>query len=170
MGDKGPRHAEHPREARERSGGELRELPVVAGRQIVANLADLLFDEVEVVEQPLGGRRDCAAFADRFRDGAIRFEQNRLVVLQSRGKRSPPRRPRGDGLGRRKALGMLLEALDTEELLADRFLVIPRRGLRRAPEDPQNCRSQGGSSSPRVSIARGGGMPFSACASEAAMR
>ena len=136
MRDKGPRHAEHPRIAGERSGGQLRQLPVVAGRQIVANLADLLLDEVVVVEQPLGGRRDCATLADRFRDGAIRLEQNRLVVLQPCGKAAPGRRRRGDGLCRRKALGMLLEALDTEELLADGFFVIPRRGLRRAPEGP----------------------------------
>jgi hypothetical protein len=165
MGDKGPRHAEHPREAVERSGGQLRQLPVVAGRQIVANLADLLFDQVVVVEQPLGGRGDCATLADRFRDGAIRFAQSRLVVLQSSGQRSPGRRPRGDGLGRRKALGMLLEALDTEELLADGFFVIPWRSLRRVPEGLQNRRSQPGSSTPRL-----GGMRSSTCASEAAMR
>jgi hypothetical protein len=33
---------------------------------------------------------------------------------------------------------MLLEALDAEELLADRLLAIPRYGLRRAPEGAQN--------------------------------
>jgi hypothetical protein len=114
MRDEGPRHAEHPRITGERSGSQLRQLAVVAGRQIVANLADLLFDEVVVVEQPLGGRRDCTTFADRLRDGAISVEENRLVVLQPRGEGSPGRRRRGDRLGRRKALGMLLEALDTE--------------------------------------------------------
>jgi hypothetical protein len=165
MGDEGPRHAEHPREARERSGGELRQLPVVAGRQIVANFADLLFDEVVVVEQPLGGRRDCATLADRLRDGAIRFEQNRLVVLQPRGEGAPGRRPRGDGLGRRKTLGMLLEALDTEELLADGLVVIPRRGRRCAPEGAQIGPSQPRSSAPRLR-----GIRSSACAAEASMR
>jgi hypothetical protein len=165
MSDEGPRHAEHPRIARERSGGQLRQLPVVAGRQIVANLADLLFDEVVVVEQPLRGRCNGATLADRSCNGAIRFQQNRLVVLQSGGERSPGRRPRGNGLGRRKALGMLLEALDTKELLADGLFVIPWRGLRRAPEGPKNRRSQPGSSAPRLR-----GMRPSALASEAAMR
>jgi len=165
MGDKGPRHAEHPRISGERPGGQLRQLPIVAGRQIVTNLADLLVDEVVVVEQPLGGRCNRATLADRACDGAIRFEQNRLVVFQSSGERSPGRRPRGDGLGRRKALGMLLETLDTEELLADGFFVIPWRGVRGAPEGPKNCRSQPGFSTPRVR-----GTRSSAPVSEAAMR
>jgi len=65
VSDEGPCHAEHPRKAGERTSGQLRQLPVVAGRQIVADLADLLFDEVIVVEQPLGGRSDRTAFPDR---------------------------------------------------------------------------------------------------------
>ena len=31
---------------------------IETGRQILANLADLLFDEVIVIQQPFGGRRD----------------------------------------------------------------------------------------------------------------
>jgi hypothetical protein len=169
MSDKGPRHAEHPRIAGERSGRQLRQLPVVTGRQIVTDLPDLLFDEVVVVEQPLGGRRNRTTLADRFGDGAIRFEQNRLVVLQARGEAAPGRRRRRDGLGRREALGMLLEALDTEELLADGFFVIPWRGLGRAPEGPENCRSQLGSCTPAPSPSVRG-RRSSASASEAAMR
>jgi hypothetical protein len=37
---------------------------------------------------------------------------------------------------------MLLEALDAEELLADRLFAIPRYRLRRAPEGAEDCRSQ----------------------------
>jgi hypothetical protein len=65
---------------------------------------------------------------------------------------------------------MLLEALDTEELLADGLVVIPRRGWRRAPEGAQDYRSQRDASTPRVLIPRVGGMRSSAGASEAAMR
>jgi hypothetical protein len=76
MSDKGPGHAEDLRIAGERSGGQLRQLPIVARWQIVANFADLPFDEVVVVEQPLGGRCNGTIRADRVGDGAIRFEQN----------------------------------------------------------------------------------------------
>jgi hypothetical protein len=142
MSDKGPGHAEDPRIAGEGSGGQLRQLPIVARGQIVANFADLLLDEVVVVEQPLGGRCDGTTLADRVCDGAIGFEQNRLVVLHSSGERSPGHRPQGDGLGRREALGMLLETLETEELRADGLFVIPGCSLRLAPEGAKHCRSQ----------------------------
>jgi len=165
MCDEGPGDAEDSRIAGERSDGQLRQLPIVATRQVVADLANLLLDEVIVVEQPLAGRRDCTALLDRAGDGAIGAEQDRLVLLQPDGERPPARRPRGDRLSRRKALGMLLETLDTEELLADGFFVIPWCSLRRATEGPKNCRSQPGPSTPRVR-----GMRSSAPASEAAMR
>ena len=64
VGDKGPGHAEHPRISGERPVGELGQLPVVARRQIVADLADLLFDDVIVVDQPFRRRRDRASFLE----------------------------------------------------------------------------------------------------------
>src|SRR5439155_1420074 len=124
--------------------GKLRQVPIVGRRQIVANFADLLFDEMVVVEQPLGGRCNATTLADRAGDGAIRFEQNRFVVPQSYGEGSPGHRPRADRLGRCEALGMLLETLDAEELLADGLFVIPRCGLRDATESAKKCRSQYG--------------------------
>jgi hypothetical protein len=41
------------------------QLAVVVGRQVVADLAQLLVDDVEVVHEPLGGRRDHAAVLER---------------------------------------------------------------------------------------------------------
>ena len=137
--DEGPGEAEDARIAGERPVGELRQLAVVAGRQVVADLADLLLDEVVVVEQPLGGRRDGAPFADRVGDGAIGGEQHARVVAEARPRASGRAiGPRGDALGRGQALGVLLEPLDAEELRADRLLAIPRYGLRRAPEGAPN--------------------------------
>src|SRR3989475_10920095 len=150
MSNKGPGHAEDLRIAGERSGGQLRQLPIVAGWQIVANFADLPFDEVVVVEQPLGGRCNGTTLANRACNGAIGVEQNRLVVPQASGEGSPGRRPRGDGLGRCKTLGMLLETLDTEELLADGLFVVPWCSLRRASEGAKNRRFQFGLSAPRA--------------------
>jgi hypothetical protein len=45
---------------------------------------------------------------------------------------------------------MLLETLDTEELLADGLFVIPWCSLRPAPEGAKNCRFQFGLSAPRA--------------------
>ncbi len=142
MSDKSPGHAKDPWIAGERSGGQLGQLPIVTRRKIVTNFSDLLFDEVVVVEQPFGGGRYGAPLSDRVGDGAIGFEQNRFVIPQPNGERAPGHRPRGDGLGRRKALGMLLKTLDTEELLADGLFVIPGCSSRCAPEGAENCRFQ----------------------------
>ena len=144
MRDEGPGDAEDPRIAGEGSGSELRELPVVGRGQIIADLADLLLDEVIVVEQPFGGRRDRAALADCVRDRAIGVEQGRFVLLQAGGERPPARRLRGDDLGHRETLRMLLEPLDAEELLADGLFAVPRRSLRRSPERATEHRSQSG--------------------------
>jgi hypothetical protein len=81
MRDVSPRQPEHARVARERTVGEPRQLPIEAGRQIGANLVYLLLDEMIVVEQPFGGRRYRAAFADRSSDRAIGGEQRGLIVL-----------------------------------------------------------------------------------------
>ena len=69
MGNEGPRDAEHPRISDERSVGQLRQLAIVAGRQIVTDFPDLLFDNVVIVEQPLGGRRHGVPRAGRVSDG-----------------------------------------------------------------------------------------------------
>ena len=67
MGDEGPGDAEHPRIAGERAIAQLGQLAVVARRQIGADLADLLLDQMVIVEQPFGGRRDDAALASAAR-------------------------------------------------------------------------------------------------------
>ncbi len=66
VGDEGPGHAEHPRVSDERPVHQLRQLPIVAGRQRGADFANLALDEVVVVDQPFGRRCDGAAFIDRF--------------------------------------------------------------------------------------------------------
>ncbi len=55
VGDKRPSETEDPRIARERPLDELRQLPIVAGRHVIPNLANLLFDKVVIVEQPFRG-------------------------------------------------------------------------------------------------------------------
>src|SRR5205085_4508138 len=144
MSYEGPRDAKHPRISSEWSVGQLRQLPIIAGRQIITNFADLLFDEVVIVEQPLGGRRHRVPLAGRASDGAVCFEENRLIVLQPRREASAGYRPRGSLLGRGEALGMLLQTFDTEEFLADGVFSIPRRSGRTSSEGAKDRRCQVG--------------------------
>jgi hypothetical protein len=80
--DTGPRDAEDTGIADEGSIGEFRQLPIEARRQIAADLADLFFDQMVIVEQPLGCGRDGGARAHRGCDRAICSEQDRLVLAQ----------------------------------------------------------------------------------------
>ena len=80
--DEGPGEAEHARIAGERARGQFRQLAVVAGRQVVADLADLLLDQVVVVEQPFGRRHDTAAAFQFGGAGAIGGEQHGGVVVE----------------------------------------------------------------------------------------
>jgi hypothetical protein len=84
--------------------GELGELAVVGRRQVVADLADLLVDDVEVVDQPFGSGRDRTLFPDRAGQNAVRLEQDATVLAITRRARTGwasaiwarSRRSRGD--------------------------------------------------------------------------
>src|SRR3546814_15255783 len=91
MGDEGPGKTEYPRIAGEWSLGQLRQLTVVACRQVIPNLADLLVDEVVVVEKPLGGWFDVVAIPQRGGARTIGGEQNRCIVPET-GRQGPERR------------------------------------------------------------------------------
>ena len=60
--------------------GQLGELAVVVRRQVVADLAELLVDDVEVVDEPLGGRRDRALVLDRPGQEAVGLEEDAAVL------------------------------------------------------------------------------------------
>jgi hypothetical protein len=99
--------------------GELGQLPVESRRKIVANLPQLLVDDVEVVDKPFGRRNDCPLLTDGVGDHAIRLAEDAPVVLDARQQPPSPARPLDDGLRGRQTLAVLLEALDAEELGAD---------------------------------------------------
>jgi hypothetical protein len=81
---------------------------------VFSNIPDLLFDEVVIIEQPLGGGRNCAAFARGCGDHPIGREQNRLVVPQSRVKSPAGRMAPRDLLCDGETRCVLLETLDAE--------------------------------------------------------
>ncbi len=134
VGDEGPGQTEHARIPLQRPARELRKLAVEAGWEIVLDFADLLVDDVNIVDQPLGGGRYRMLLASTLGDRAIGFEQSPAVVSQPCRKRpAGPRLWRNAFCGR-EALGMLLEALDAEEIRADWLFVRPGGGCRRTLE------------------------------------
>ncbi len=115
-----PRDTVHARIAGERSLDQLGQLSIEAGRQVVADLPQLLVHDVEVIDEPFRRRRDRALLTDGVRDHSIRFTKHTTVVLDPPQETLPAARPLHDGLGSRQALRVLLETFDTEELGADR--------------------------------------------------
>ena len=129
-----PGQTEDSRVTGERTFGELRQLPVISGRQVVADFADLVLDDVEVVDQPLCPGSDRVTFVDDGRDRVVRAEEHPAVVGEPAAQRVSRSRSRSDSLRQREALAVLLEALGAEQLLADQLLGVPWRAPSPAPE------------------------------------
>ena len=119
MGDERPGDPEHPRVAGERPLAQLRQLAIVALGQVGADFADLLLDEMEIVQEPFRGGRPRLAFDGGGGDLAVRRQQHALVVAQAGGQRFAGDPAAMDRLAGRQAVGVLLEAFDAEQLAAD---------------------------------------------------
>ena len=85
--------------AGERSAGELRQLAVVAARQALAHLADVLLDDVEVVEQPLAGRADVGPVVGGGGEPGVGLVQDAAGLVQP-GEQAGCRARRGRGTTR----------------------------------------------------------------------
>ena len=135
-----PRQSEDARIAGKVPIGQLRQLAVEPGGEMVADVPQLLVDDVEVVDQPLRGRRDRPFLADLLGEHAVRLEQHPSVVAHARRQGVALTRVGGDVLGGRQALGVLLEAFDAEQLRPDGLLCLRRR-RQRGPfpvDEPEN--------------------------------
>ena len=112
--DERPRNAEHARIPGERTDAELGQLPVVARRQVVTHLANLFVDEIVIVEQPFGRRRDRLVHRRGCGGRFIRVHQTARVVLEPRGQRRPGASTGQDVLRARQAPRMLHQTLLAE--------------------------------------------------------
>ena len=142
MGNKSPGQAEHARIAIEGPAGKLGQQPIESRREVLAHLADLIFDEVVVIDQPFGSGGDRAAVGHRRDDGAICREQGRLIVPEPHAERAAGRSAPGDLLCGREACRVLLETLDAEELCAQQLAIVPGRIGRTPPQDARHERTQ----------------------------
>jgi hypothetical protein len=91
---------------------------------VPANRADLLFDEIEVVDQPFGGRRVAAILDERRVDEVVRLGDDPFVVVQSRQQSV------GFGAGRKSMTGrgdkcLVAELIEAIELRSQRLFLSP---------------------------------------------
>src|SRR5207237_4770715 len=84
VGDQRKREGINTRIVLERTVAEFRQLVIVTLRQVLANLAHLLFDDMKIVDQPFGGRRDDMLVANRFGQGFISSDQLASIFFQAR--------------------------------------------------------------------------------------
>ena len=120
MRDQRDRELVHPRISRERSGGQFRKLAVIAAREAFPHLADVLLDDVVVVEQPVARRSHFAAAVRRIEQSAMGAGENAPRTVQPREQRGLPAPPSGEPLRLGEGLRPLGQALGAEEVTANR--------------------------------------------------
>ena len=119
---KRPRNPENARKALQVAGSEFRQFAVKAGRKIVANFAQLLFDDEEIIYEPFRRGSDGLFVLNGARGGAVIFQQDAAVLEHSRDEWPSFFGIGDDELGCREAFRVLLQALDAEKLSANGLL------------------------------------------------
>ena len=122
MGDESPGKTENSGVSSQMSFGEFRELGIVTGRQIVLDLPDLLFNDMEIVEQPLGGRGDRPAVAGGIGNDAVGLVQDFRILAEARQDRPAARGSLQDALRRGETVGVAFKALNAEKLRPNRLV------------------------------------------------
>ena len=117
-----PAEAVHPRIAAQRSARQLRQLSVIAGRQITPDRTDVRVDDVEVVLQPRSRRRHDGRVARTGVEGAVRGVQNGGVLAQSSAQRNAGGWCRDHRLVSRQGFGEMFEPLDAEQFGGNRLV------------------------------------------------
>ena len=116
---------------------QQRQFAAVRGRQQTPDRADLLFDQVEIVQQPFGGRFDTAVLSVGRRHQIIRLDQHPLVLVQSR-QQFVASSPHSQLVRRRDRLGMPFQLIDAEQFRSQRLFVrgLAPRGISSAGPPP----------------------------------
>ena len=103
--DVGPHDAEDPRVAGEETGAELGQLAEVVARQVLSNLAHLGLHDVEVVDDPFGGRGDAPLVVDVVEDLVVCRGERGSVLLEPLEAGTRPGGPCGSRSGCRPTTG-----------------------------------------------------------------
>jgi len=83
---------------------------------------DLLFDEVEIIYKPFGGRRDVPALGRGPGHKIVDLAELALVLFESLEQRVPPA-SRIDLLPLRQFAGMIAQLLEVQQLVAEWWVV-----------------------------------------------
>src|SRR5882762_3017762 len=145
MGDNGPGKAIYPRITAQVALREFRQLAVIARGKVFPDIAQLVFDDVEIVEQPFSGGRYRATLARSVADQSVRLVQNTAIFSYPWSQRAFVRGILRDRLCCCQALRVLLEPFGAKQFRPDRLLElreVDRPAVtRQAPEDLQCCPS-----------------------------
>ena len=137
MAEQRDRHRVDARLARLLARGERRQLAVIAPRQVLANFDELRRDQVKVVEEPLGRRRDEGAFAHILGERAIRRFEDALVVAQPRIDAAGVPPPRIDRETGRQGERPLIEPLGAQRFVAKWPIAFPNSRARSREEQTE---------------------------------
>jgi hypothetical protein len=135
VGDESPCEAEDSGVAFEMSLGKFRQVPVEAGVQIALDLTELLFHDVEVVDDPFRRGRDRALLVESTSDRAISGEQYASVLCYP-WRDAGPSAPGRDAVRSREAPRMLFQSLGPEKFRANRLFGFEKQFFRREVSEP----------------------------------
>ena len=90
--NEGPCHTEHAWIVLQVTGRQFGQLSVEARRHVIADLAKLFVDNVEVIDQPLGCGGNLMLLMNRPGNGPVGFQQHAPVLQDTRSEQ--PTRPR----------------------------------------------------------------------------
>jgi len=114
------------------------QFPVIRAWQVPADIENVRRDQVKVIQEPFGGRRDEPALVNVAGQRAVRGAEGARVVLEARQDAAGMPAPCGVyGESRGQGEGALIEPLDTEKLVSkwfqcQRVISGPRRAARSA--------------------------------------
>ena len=124
-----------PRVARQLAADQLGELALVALGQGFPGLPHLLLDDVEVVQEPLGGRGDGLVAPDRGGEVAVGVAEDPLAVVQPVQDPGAQPLPSVQPVLAGEPPGVEPEALRPEDLAADGLGRDPVASARRSPSE-----------------------------------
>ena len=132
--DRFMRDVVHARKSCRRSVQQARQFPAVPFRQVPLGRADLLFDQIEVVEEPFPGRRDPSVRLDRRRQQGAGFRQDAFILRQP-GQKPVPDSSRPQAMRAGKGLAMRSHLLAAEQFRTQRRSVAGVYFRRSAPAE-----------------------------------
>ena len=125
MGDGLDGEVIHARQPCRSAIGQARQFPAVTFRQVAPGRLDLLFDEIEVVEQPFPGGRDAVVRCDGCRQPAAGLDQHALVRGQPR-QQLIRHASLDQAVGGRQPHAVLFHLIRAEQLRPQRRLFLDR--------------------------------------------